>query len=191
MVFSVKANKKKIIAVVVIIALAIFGVLLLPKVTEEPEEFKGETNSERIEFISSFNWVVSEEPVDSREVTIPATFSEVYTAYNAMQMSQGFDLKPYAGQICTQYVYVIENYPNETREVHLTLLVYGGQIIGGDVSCAEVDGFMHGFAIDSARYGQADENTQDNGVESQTASQAETENTQDVAGEVVTDYPTD
>ncbi len=191
MVFSVKANKKRIIAVLVIVALAVFGVLLLPKVTEEPESFEGETNSQRIEFISSFDWVVSQEAVDSREVTIPATFSEVYTAYNAMQMAQGFDLKPYAGQICTQYVYVIENYPSETREVHLTLLVYQGVIIGGDISCAEVDGFMHGFAIDSARYGQTTDDTQEGAVESQASSQAETENTQDVAGEIVTDYPTD
>ena len=33
-------------------------------------------------------------------------------------------------------------------------MVYGRIVIGGDVACAEVDGFMHGFAPDSARYGE-------------------------------------
>ena len=42
------------------------------------------------------------------------------TAYNVMQQAQGFDLKPYAGEICTQYLYKIDNYPDET-EVYATL----------------------------------------------------------------------
>ena len=66
---------------------------------------------------------------------IPSQFNDVYTAYNVMQQAQGFDLKPYAGEICTQYLYKVENYPDET-EVYATLLVYGDQIIGGDLPAA-------------------------------------------------------
>ena len=103
--------------------------------------------------MESFGWQVQTEPSETREVMIPAQFNDVYTAYNVMQQAQGFDLKPYAGEICTQYLYKIDNYPDET-EVYATLLVYGDMIVGGDVACAEVDGFMHGFAPDSARFGE-------------------------------------
>lgn len=115
--------------------------------------YSGETNKERVAFLQSFGWEIDPEPAEVRKIMIPAQFDDVYTAYNAMQKAQGFDLEPYAGEVCTQYKYKINNYPNET-EVYATLLVYGKVIIGGDISSAETDGFMHGFAADSARYGE-------------------------------------
>ena len=69
-----------------------------------------------------------------------------------MQQAQGFDLLPYAGEKCTQYRYRITNYPNTSDGVFATLLVFEGNIIGGDVASGAEDGFMHGFAADSARY---------------------------------------
>ncbi|MEG1427810.1 MAG: DUF4830 domain-containing protein, partial [Oscillospiraceae bacterium] len=153
MVFSVKANKKRIIAVLVILAILICGVIALPKIITAPIKHYGETATQRVEFLQSYGWKIAADPIDTREVTIPKTFNEIYVKYNAMQKAQKFDLKPYSGMNCHQYIYLIENYPNTTREIHATLLVYQGLIIGGDVSCAEVDGFMHGFAPDSARYG--------------------------------------
>ena len=85
------------------------------------------------------------------------------------KQAQGFDLKPYAGEICTQYLYKIENHPNDP-EVYATLLVYGDQIIGGDVASTQVDGFMHGFAPDSAHFGMP----QESGTESSQAEAAAT-----------------
>ena len=63
-------------------------------------------------------------------------------------------LEPYAGQICTQYVYKVENHPGDDQ-VYATLLVYGDEIIGGDIASTAVDGFMHGFASDSAHFGES------------------------------------
>ena len=119
---------------------------------EEPEPIPGGP-MRSVAFLESFGWQVQTEPTETREVMIPAQFNDVYTAYNVMQQAQGFDLKPYAGEICTQYLYKVENYPDET-EVYATLLVYGDQIIGGDLASSQVDGFMHGFAPDSARFGE-------------------------------------
>lgn len=110
------------------------------------------TNEERVAFLSTFNWTVEEEPADFREVVIPAEFNDVYTAYNAMQNAQGFDLKPYAGEKCMQYRYIVTNYPDCPDTVFATLLVFEDRIIGGDVSSEAADGFMHGFAADSARF---------------------------------------
>ncbi|MGI6255935.1 MAG: DUF4830 domain-containing protein [Acutalibacter sp.] len=155
MVVSLKANRKRILAflvLAVIVALACF--FLQSRGEEEPAQpIPGGTNEERVAYLQSFGWQVQTEPTETREVMIPAEFNDVYTAYNTMQKAQGFDLEPYAGESCTQYLYKVENYPNET-EVYATLLVYGDQIIGGDVASTKVDGFMHGFAPDSARFGE-------------------------------------
>lgn len=155
MVVSLKANRKRILAFLLLAAIVVGACIFLQSGSqeEEAEPILGGTNEERVAYLESFGWQVQPDPVETREVMIPAQFNDVYTAYNVMQQAQGFDLEPYAGEVCTQYLYQIDNYPDET-EVYATLLVYGEEIIGGDVSCAEVDGFMHGFAPDSARFGE-------------------------------------
>lgn len=154
---SMKANKKRMVAFVVLAAVVVAAVLFLRWQKGEepaPQQFFGETGEERMAFLTSFGWEVDAQASEQREVMIPAEFDDVYQAYNAMQQAQGFDLAPYAGEVVTQYKYHITNYPGEP-EVYATLLVYGRLIIGGDLACAQVDGFMHGFAKDSARYGEA------------------------------------
>lgn len=154
---SMKASRKRIIAFLILAAAVVAAVVYLrwDKGTQpEAQTFTGETNEERVAFLQSFGWQTEAEAAETREVMIPAQFDDVYQNYNAMQQAQGFDLAPYAGEIVTQYKYKITNYPGET-EVFATLLVYGRLIIGGDLACAEANGFMHGFAADSAHYGQA------------------------------------
>ncbi len=154
---SMKASRKRIIAFLVLAAAVVAAVVYLRwgKGTEpQAQTFTGETNEERVAFLQSFGWQTEAGPAETREVMIPAQFNDVYQNYNAMQQAQGFDLAPYAGEVVTQYKYKVTNYPGET-EVFATLLVYGRLIIGGDLACAEANGFMHGFAADSARYGEA------------------------------------
>ena len=156
---SLKANKKRMLAFLVLAA-AVVGACVFLRWGKDggeepaPAQVFGETNEERLAYLQSFGWQADPQPAETREVMIPAQFNDVYQNYNAMQQAQGFDLAPYAGEVCTQYKYHITNYPGET-EVYATLLVYGRLVIGGDLACAEVDGFMHGFARDSARYGEA------------------------------------
>lgn len=173
MVVSLKANKTRIIAFLVLAVVVVGACVFLWKGKggeTEVKEYTAATNEERVAFLQGFGWQVVTEPAETREVMIPAQFNDVYTTYNVMQKAQGFDLKPYAGETCTQYRYKINNYPNVT-EVYATLLVYGKLIIGGDLACAEVDGFMHGFAADSARYGETAEN-RSNAPESSSAESA-------------------
>ena len=158
MVVSLRANRKRIIAFLILAAVVIGACIFLrgggaEGEPETPREYPGGTGEQRVAFLTGFGWEVEANAVETREVMIPAEFDDVYTAYNVMQLSQGFDLRPYAGEVCTQYKYKINNYPDEP-EVYATLLVYGELIIGGDVACAELDGFMHGFAPGSARYGE-------------------------------------
>ena len=71
----------------------------------------------------------------------------VFNAYNEIQLSQDYDLSAYKGFQVTKWVYRIVNYPGYADKdcIQITLLVYNGYVIGGDVCSVELDGFMHGF----------------------------------------------
>ncbi len=146
--------KKIIIPVVVVGVLAL--VCTFAKISS-PEPVKGEalvsvngsdaTTVELKSFISSYGWIVNEEPDEVREVIIPAEFDDVYTNYNAIQTAQGFDLSGLKGQRVKRWTYTVTNYPGyETEEcVKINILVYNGCVVGGDVCSVRLDGFMHGF----------------------------------------------
>lgn len=153
MVLSLNSNIKKILCLLLVIAVIVAGAFIVPKMVKEPIKHYGETEEQRVNFLASFGYQVDPEAIDCRTVTIPKEFNDIYSKYNDMQKAQGFDLRPFKGKECTQYIYLINNYPDTDREIHATLLVRDGVIIGGDVCCAEADGFMHGFALDSAHYG--------------------------------------
>ncbi len=151
MVLSVGANKKRILAVVLLVAIAAAAFFFIPR-GEEKAPCPAMTNEERLAFLQSFGWQVEPEPVETREVAIPAEFSDIYSAYNEMQKAQGFDLSLIKGEPVTQYRYRVTNYPGVEGEVYATILVREGVVVGGDVALDTADGFMHGFAADSARY---------------------------------------
>ena len=88
---SLGANKKRILAVLVLIAIAVSAFFLIPR-GEKRQTFPGMTGEERLAFLTSFGWEAEAEPQDVREVVIPAKFNDVYAAYNTMQQAQGFDL---------------------------------------------------------------------------------------------------
>lgn len=204
MVVSLKASKKRLVAIVVLLV-AVVGacVFLRGEQTTEPQVISGGTPEERVAYLQSFGWQVDSEPDEMREVMIPAEFNDVYTTYNVMQKAQGFDLLPYAGQVVTQYKYYIQNYPNET-EVYATLLIQGDRIIGGDVASSQAGGFMHGFAKDSAAYGETAQTKEDvssapedavssEGDETVSSVSSAVEETESTAAELYEEgaYPTD
>ena len=155
-VVSVKSSKLK--AVAAVIALVLFLTLgILYVAGRKPDAAKNhgnaiylraETVQERIAFLSQFGWRVDENPIDVKEVEIPASFDEVYERYNALQTEQGFDLTPYCGTRVKQWTYRVLNYPgfeNEPDQIRANLLVYDGVVIGGDISSVALDGFMQPF----------------------------------------------
>ena len=105
------------------------------------------TNAGRVKFLTDFGWDVTVSPTESGQVKIPETSSEVFTRYNALQKSQGYDLSQYAGKTVMRYVYKINNYPGATDPVYATLLVYRDQIIGGDVTDTSAKGVIRGFRM--------------------------------------------
>ncbi|MGI5893764.1 MAG: DUF4830 domain-containing protein [Candidatus Merdivicinus sp.] len=105
----------------------------------------GASNPERIAFLEKYGWEVEETPVVSGKVRIPYEFGDVYKNYNQIQRKQGFDLQPFAGKEVERYQYIVKNYPNYSGKVYANLLIFEGEIIGGDISSIKLDGFMHGI----------------------------------------------
>ena len=101
------------------------------------------TPEERLEFLSGCGFTVSPEPDRVQEVRIPEEWNEVYTQYNALQQSQGFDLTRYKGKTVMQYVYLVEDYPGDNGDpVCATLLLYKNRLIGADLSRGGAESFL-------------------------------------------------
>lgn len=152
--FVYSVNKKQIKLAVVVIALIMMCIMLAFLTKQSVETVKlNSTNpvagneNERIAYLAQFGWSVDNEPVEIKEIIIPAEFDEVYEKYNAIQLEQGFDLNNYKLQRVKKWTYKINNYPGyEGRDcIRATLLISDGKVIGGDVCSVELNGFMHGF----------------------------------------------
>lgn len=152
-VLSVKPNRKKTIAILGVLLVAVTAVIVLVSLHSSgaKAESAGKkyslsagTNEERMAFFKQFGWEAKAEPISTGDIAIPENFSDVYTAYNNIQKEQGLDLLPYAGKTCTQWIYQITNYPQQ-EYMRGTILVYDGKVIGGDLSTPQLDGFMTGF----------------------------------------------
>lgn len=153
-VLTAKLSKAKIaIAAVIIIAIIALLIVFLgggDKAPAQEEPITVSSNDDRVAFLASFGWSVNAEPVQTQQVTIPSKDdSEVFSRYNELQISQGYDLTSYAGENAMRYVYEVLNYPDATAPVYATVLVYNSTVIGGDITCSAPDAPIHGFAMPS------------------------------------------
>ena len=150
-VMTARVDKKKIIlalaaaAVLIVMLIMVFGGGSGEAVTTA--SLSPDTNDGRVKFLTDFGWEVASSPTESGQVKIPDTSSEVFARYNALQKSQGYDLSQYAGKTAMRYVYRIKNYPGATEPVLATVLVYKGQVIGGDVTDTSAKGSIRGFKM--------------------------------------------
>jgi len=145
---TAKVDKKKLIAILAAVAGVIALLLMLTGGDDTPTATAGQsmaTNDARVQFLTEFGWEVAASPVESGQVKIPETSTEVFDRYNALQKSQGYDLSRFAGKTVMRYVYKIKNYPGATDPVYATLLIYKDQVIGGDVTDTSAKGVIRGF----------------------------------------------
>lgn len=159
-VVSIKSDKlKKILVTAVIFLLTVIGGLVyvskqevLPASTIGSINMKATDNAERVAFFAQFGLEAAEEPLEVKEIVIPAEFDENYNKYNEIQKNQGLDLEPFKGVRVKYWSYEILNYPgfeNSDGRIRGNLLIYNGIIVGGDISDIALDGFMHTFFIPS------------------------------------------
>lgn len=160
-VWSIKTSKRELlvllIGIIAFIAALVYvlwptgGTAQTSALVEQGYSIKGDSNEDRIQFLKQFGWEVKTQQKETREIAIPLDFSDVYTKYNEMQKQQGFDLEAYKGKRVQRFTYEITNYPGEKQDIIANLLVINGEIIGGDISSPALEGFMHGFSLDTMK----------------------------------------
>ena len=144
MVMTAKVDLKKTALILGAIAAGIIGIILLfggsnAQSTSAPA---ASNNDARVKFLQSFGWDVVNSPVESSQIRIPETATEVFDRYNQLQKANGYDLSKLAGKNAMRYVYKINNYPGATEPVYATLLIYKNQVIGGDITNTAANGTM-------------------------------------------------
>ena len=150
-IFTARLNKRKLISALLII-IVLIAIIVLATAGGDDEDMAVATlsavvknNEQRIAYLESFGWDVSDEPIDEIPIVIPKKFDDVYAGYNQLQLSQGFDLSKYGGLEAVRYTYGVLNYPSGDNSVVADIIVYRNQIIAGDVQSTAMNGFMTGL----------------------------------------------
>ncbi len=123
-----------IILASLIISLIIIGQLF----TIKAGGIDGSTNALRVEYLSGLGYRVDETAISVKEIVIPEIFSDVYSEYNRLQQTAGFDLSRYKGESACVYTYRL----SDSEDTVINLIVSDNNIIGGDVSSVRIDGEM-------------------------------------------------
>lgn len=105
------------------------------------------SNEDRREYLQSFGWEVSEDPIATQELQIPKEMDGSYEEYLTLQTQQGFDLTKYAGKRVKRYTYEVYNYPSGETGVQANLLLYRNTVVGGEVLSPQLNGFLHGLSM--------------------------------------------
>ena len=152
-IMTTRVDKKKLLIAAAAVIAAIVLLLALGRSTGASTPTASmttapaaDTNDARVKFLTDLGWDVTASPAEAAEVTIPKGSDEVFSRYNELQKSQGYDLSRYAGKKVMRYVYQINNYPEAREPVYATLLVYKDRIIGGDITDTTPGGKVQGFA---------------------------------------------
>ena len=150
LIWTARLSKKKAVLTVVIMGLAIAALICLFAQRDSAGSSAAApltTNEARVEYLRSFGWEVSPEPLETLQFLLPETLSEPYLSYNQLQKSQGFDLNTCCGKQVARYTYAVTNYPGHPADVQANLYICEELPVAGDIFCAGADGFQSGLAF--------------------------------------------
>lgn len=119
---------------------------VLPVSVQATDKGDASFNDGRLDFLQGLGFQTEQEPDEVTDVLIPETFDTVYESYNTLQKQQGYDLEKLKGKKVKRYQYKILNYPQRASAV-ATLLVYKGEIVGGDVTVAGETAQVRGLSF--------------------------------------------
>lgn len=154
-VFTTKLSKKKMVWFVIAMGFILGAIIMLVPEENAYDALSNQmiesemtsitvggikTNEDRIIFLNQRGLEVSENEVEMKEIIIPIEFDEVYTKYNELQVSQGFNLEKFKGKTAEMYTYLVMNSEEKQSEIYANILIYDNKIIGGDISSASLDG---------------------------------------------------
>ena len=148
MIMTAKVNIKKVLIALAAAAGVILALILLLGGGNSSQPTAAPSvagNDGRVQFLQNLDWQVNASPAESGQVRIPKEQNQLFTRYNELQKSAGYDLSQYAGKTVMRYVYKINNFPGATEPVYATLLIYKNQVIGGDITDTGAKGVIQGF----------------------------------------------
>lgn len=156
-IYSLRANTVKFFGVICVALVALITLIAFIPAYEPDMATSGnaqqqvsvsyskiKTNEDRIRFLSQFGWEVDAQPIEEKEVVIPAEFDKIFAGYNQIQRAQGLDLGKYKKKKLMRYTYNVTNYDGEGT-VYANLLVYRNRVVGGDICSSDAGGFVQGF----------------------------------------------
>ena len=97
-------------------------------------------------FFENNGWIVDPDSESVTDKTLPLFFDETNREYSLLQQNQGFDIEKYRGKKISVITYTLLNYPEyeDNGNVYINLLVYDNEIIGADILCTSIHGFITG-----------------------------------------------
>lgn len=158
--FSVKKIPRRFLFLIIVAVIAVILLTFAESMAQGSAESKAAISSEvslksdeYVSFLARYGWEIKDETAEELEIKLPENPDKVISRYNELQLSQGFDLTPYFGKTVKRVSYKITNYPDTDEDVYANLIIFDGQIIGGDICTRRLGGFMHGFKLTDSTTG--------------------------------------
>lgn len=132
---------------ILICLLCIFVISLILINAEYRKEMRCDVKYDVISgFLEENGWIADISSGSVSEKTIPYFFDETYEEYSLLQKSQGFDIGRYRGKTITLNTYSLLNFPGyeDSGNIYINFLIYNGEIIGADILCTSINGFITG-----------------------------------------------
>lgn len=132
-VFSVKAEKKHLLAALVCTVVAVTMVVLglcLPtqSVGGRVTNFKAATAQERVALLNEWGYTVELADETVQEIRVPDEPDEALRTYEALQTSSGLSLLKYSGKRVKLYTYAV----SDGRTAHV--YCYRDRVVAGDIT---------------------------------------------------------
>ena len=131
--------KKTVFCTAVLIPAAVFLILILS--LKESKTGTDLAVQQIPGYLLVCGWETSSEKIRMESIVIPNEFSEVYSQYNGIQQSQGFDLSSHRGEKAVLVTCPVTNYEGRD-DVYAELILSGTNLIGAALVSDSSDGFV-------------------------------------------------
>lgn len=147
-VFSLKAERKHVIAAAIALALAIVVIVLaivLPSgdtpTAASKVDWQVTSTEERVRLAHELGYELDAASECVEEIRVPDDPDATLIAYDALQEKMGLSLLEYSGKRVKRYTYTVNNtVDGKTAWVHL--YVYDGRVVAGDITTAGPNGMQ-------------------------------------------------
>ncbi len=145
-VFSIKADRKHLLAGAVALAVAAVILVLamvLPgksaSTASHTVDWKAASAEERVRLAHELGYEVDASSECVEEIRVPDDPDATLIAYDALQEASGLSLLKYSGKRVKYYTYTVNN-TADSKTTWLHLYVYHDRVVAGDVTTAGPNG---------------------------------------------------